>query len=67
MQLDFYKIGTINEEELRFAVISAIYQNKWVYVRHKDRTTWETPGGHRDLGEDISELRKESCLKKLVL
>ncbi|WP_222705398.1 NUDIX hydrolase [Bacillus testis] len=64
MQLDFYKIGTINEEELRFAVISAIYQNKWVYVRQKDRTTWETPGGHRDLGEAIIRTAKRELFEE---
>ena len=41
MQLEFYEIGTRNDEELTFAVVSAIYQDKWVYVKHKERTTWE--------------------------
>ena len=64
MQLDFYEIGTINEKELRFAVISAVYQNKWVYVRHKERKTWEIPGGHRDLGEDIMKTAKRELFEE---
>ena len=40
---------------LKFAVIAAVYQNKWVFVRHKHRSTWEIPGGHREPGETISE------------
>ena len=64
MQLDFYEIGTINENELKFAVISAVYQNKWVYVRHKERKTWEIPGGHRDLGEDIMKTAKRELFEE---
>ena len=38
---------------LRFAVICARYQNQWLLVRHRERRTWECPGGHREPGEDI--------------
>ncbi len=38
---------------LRFAVICAQYQNQWLLVRHRERHTWECPGGHREPGEDI--------------
>lgn len=27
--------------------------NKWVFVRHKERSTWEIAGGHIEEGEDI--------------
>ncbi|MFS0781296.1 NUDIX hydrolase [Bacillus sp. 1P06AnD] len=64
MNLVFYEIGTIKEEELRFAVISAIYQNKWVFVRHKDRMTWEIPGGHREIGEDIMKTAKRELFEE---
>ncbi|MFO1444051.1 NUDIX domain-containing protein [Bacillus sp. Bva_UNVM-123] len=53
MQIEFYPIGTIKEDELTFAVICAIYQGKWIYVRHKERNSWEIPGGHREQGESI--------------
>ena len=26
---------------------------KWVFCRHKERNTWEIPGGHREMGEAI--------------
>ncbi len=53
MELNYFNIGEIKEEELTFAVISLMYQDKWVYVRHKKRKSWEIPGGHRELGESI--------------
>ena len=40
---------------LRFAVICARYQNQWLLVRHRERRTWECPGGHREPGEAIDD------------
>lgn len=43
------------EAELKFVVIASKYNNNWVYVRHRDRETWEIPGGHIEEGESIHE------------
>jgi 8-oxo-dGTP diphosphatase len=51
----FHEIGTIPEQKLKFAVISSKINNKWLYVRHEERDTWEIPGGHREVGENIDE------------
>lgn len=40
---------------LRFAVIAARSGGGWVYCRHRQRRTWELPGGHREPGESIEE------------
>lgn len=55
MRVDSYEIGQVPEENFKFAVIAACYQGKWVFVRHKERKTWEIPGGHREIGEDIND------------
>ena len=47
--------GGVEDRQLEVAVIAARYQNKWVFCRHRDRTTWEVPGGHREPGETIEE------------
>ena len=44
-EIKFYE--SIADELLKFAVIFAKTQNKYVFCKHKDRDTWEVPGGHR--------------------
>ena len=39
------------EEKLKYAVIAARFDGKWIFCRRKDRTTWEIPGGHIEPGE----------------
>ena len=41
------------DEKLKFAVIAARAEGKWVFCKHKARTTFEMPGGHRETGEPI--------------
>ena len=50
-QVAFYKKA--DDELLQFAVIAAKYQGWWVLCKHKERSTWEFPGGHREAGETI--------------
>lgn len=45
--------SNVDDNKLMFAVIAAMYKGKWVLCRHKDRDTYEFPGGHREAGEDI--------------
>ena len=51
----FYPAGHISDSRLVYAVIAARYEDQWVFCRHKDRQTWEIPGGHRETGECIEE------------
>ncbi len=46
------------DDMLKFAVIISRNQGKWVFCRHKDRDTYEVPGGHREASEDITEAAK---------
>lgn len=65
-EVRFYE--EIDDARLKFAVILARSGGKWVYCRHRDRTTLEIPGGHREPGEAIEaaaerELREETGAK----
>lgn len=51
MEIRFYE--SVNPELLKFAVIIAKYKGKWMLCKHKNRSTLEIPGGHREPGEDI--------------
>lgn len=66
--VNFHDLNTIEDDKLQFAVIMARYQGKWIFVRHKERMTWEIPGGHRENNEDINftasrELKEETGAK----
>ena len=45
----------VDDALLRFAVIIAKTEGKWVFCKHRERETYELPGGHREAGEDILE------------
>ena len=48
----------------RFVVILSRYQGKWLYARHKKRTTWETAGGHIEQGETPYEAAKRELYEE---
>ena len=56
MEVKFYE--NINDELLKFAVIISKHNGKWVFCKHKDRNTFEVPGGHREEGENILDTAK---------
>ena len=63
VEVKFY--DRVADDLLKFAVIISKTENKWVFCKHKERETYEVPGGHRELGEDIidtakRELREET-------
>ena len=56
MEVRFHE--TAEDRLLKFAVIITKYQGKWVFCKHKERDTFEIPGGHREHGESIAETAK---------
>ena len=56
LKVKFY--DTVNDELLRFAVVISQSNGKWVFCKHKERDTYEVPGGHREAGENILETAK---------
>jgi len=50
-KVSFY--DEVEDSLLKFAVIIAKHNGEWVFCKHKERNTWEVPGGHREVGEDI--------------
>lgn len=56
LEVKFY--DTIEDSLLKFAVIISKSKGKWVFCKHKERDTYEIPGGHREEGESILETAK---------
>lgn len=55
MEMKFYPNCPVPEREIAYAVIVARYQDQWILCRHKQRTTWEISGGHREAAETPEE------------
>lgn len=63
IEVKFY--DNIDDTLLKFAVIISKTNGKWVFCKHKERDTYEVPGGHREQDERIldtakRELREET-------
>lgn len=56
VEVRFYE--QVKDELLKFAVIISRTDGKWVFCKHKERDTYEVPGGHREMGETILETAK---------
>ena len=56
--------NNIADELLKFAVIIAKTEGKWVFCRHRERDTYEVPGGHREPGETILETAKRELMEE---
>jgi 8-oxo-dGTP diphosphatase len=59
-EVRFYDPEFIPAGHLTYSVITARFEGKWIFVRHRDRTTWEMPGGHIEEGEssDVAASRE---------
>lgn len=69
MIINFYELNQIENNKLEFAVITTTFKVKLLLVRHRERDTWEIPGGHRGKNENINytasrELVEETGAKK---
>lgn len=55
---EFLELNQISNRKFKFAVMVAKYKDKFVLVKNKKRTTWELPGGKRELREHINDTAK---------
>lgn len=62
LAVKFYE--DVKDELLRFAVVIAKHDGKWVLCKHKKRETLEFPGGHRETGEAIAETAKRELMEE---
>ena len=54
-EVSFYDPDFDPGVKLTYSVISAKYKDKWMFVRHHKRTTFEIAGGHIEEGESSDE------------
>lgn len=71
-EVKFYDPLFVPDDVLTYSVISARYNDQWIFVRHNQRTTWEIAGGHIEPGETSldaagRELMEETGALKFTL
>lgn len=62
IEVKFY--DKADDEKLKYAVIAAQHNGKWVFCKHKARDTYEIPGGHREDGEEILTAAKRELYEE---
>lgn len=64
--------GSVDDSLLTYVIMGARYRGKWIFVKHRERQTWEMPAGHIEEGEDpdraaVRELYEEAGVVKSTL
>ena len=62
IEVEFY--DSIDDKLLKFAVIISKTNGKWIFCKHRERDTYEVPGGHRESGEDILSTAKRELMEE---
>lgn len=53
-----------SQDYYKYVVVCSNYQGKWMFSRHKKRTTWETQGGHVEQGETPMEAARRELYEE---
>ena len=64
VEVKFY--DQVADELLKFAVIIAKTEGKWVFCKHRERSTYEVPGDIGRLGKQSLMQPRENSKKKRV-
>jgi 8-oxo-dGTP diphosphatase len=60
----FYSLGSVEECNISFVVMVTKYQGKLLLVRHRDRSSWEIPGGHIEQGEKTDDAAQRELFEE---
>jgi len=63
-RVDFFDSDYEPVSELIYAIVTARYNNKWMFVRHHDRATPEITGGHIEPGEDPADTARRELAEE---
>jgi 8-oxo-dGTP diphosphatase len=62
--IEFLPAHLSDQTAYTFAIIVARYRNSWIWVRHRDRTTWELPAGHLEPGETADQAAQRELFEE---
>lgn len=62
MKCQTYRLGSLSK--YKYVVVLSEYDGKILLSRHKERTTWETQGGHIEVGETSLDAAKRELFEE---
>jgi 8-oxo-dGTP diphosphatase len=63
-EVNFYDPDFSPEDRLIYSVVTARYGDKWIFVRHHRRQTFEIPGGHIEAEELPYDAAKRELMEE---
>ena len=63
-EISFHTIEDIQDNDVLYAVVVPRFNDKWVFVRHKESESWEIPSGKRKNHEDIFKTAEKMVIEK---
>ncbi len=63
--VEIYDQGKVDEQQMTYVIIASRYNtSSWIFVRHRDRNTWELPAGHIEPGETAMEAARRELFEE---
>jgi 8-oxo-dGTP diphosphatase len=60
----FFETTGDESVDYTFSIIVSRYRSQWIWVRHRDRDTWELPAGHVEKGERALEAARRELYEE---
>jgi len=72
LQVELLPFESLGDDALTYVIIGARCKGQWVFVRHRERCSWDIPAGHIERGETPGqaagrELREETGAREFSL
>ncbi len=64
VHIEILPANQVPDQKLTYVVIGAQLHDKWFFVRHRDRITWELPAGHIEPGEEPMEAAQRELFEE---